>query len=84
MYIRHQQLGASDKLPVFLPLDGTHGDGAAFVHIEAVGLTCVHLGMGRAVTHQCALADLRVDASWDEESDIDVVVFQLQRLVEPE
>ena len=84
MNIRHQQLGAPDKLAVLLSFNGTHGDFAAFVHIEAVGLSRIHLGMGRAVTHERTFADLCVDASRDKESDIDVVVFQFQRLVKAE
>ena len=80
----HQKLGFADELTVLLPFDGTHGDGTAFVHIKAIGLASIHLGVGCAVAMQCALADLRVDAPWDEESDADVVVFQLQRFVEPE
>ena len=84
MDIGHQQLGATDKFAVALTLDGPHSDGATSIHIEPVGLSCIHLGMGTAVAHQCALADLGVDASWDEEGDVDVVVFQLQRFVEAE
>ena len=45
----HQKLGFSDEFSMLLPLDGTHCDGAAFVNIEAVGLTCVHLGVSCAV-----------------------------------
>ena len=82
MDIRHQQLGATNEFAVLLPLDGTHGDLTAFVHIEAIGLSRIHLGVGRTVAHQRALADLRVDASGDEEGDVDVVVFKLQRLIE--
>ena len=82
--MRHQQLGAADEFAVLLPLDGTNSDFAAFLHIEAISLSRIHLGVGRAVAVQGTLADLRVDASWDEEGDTDVVVFQLQRLVEPE
>ncbi len=78
MDIRHQKLGFPDEFSVFLPFDGAHGDGAAFVDVEAVGLAGVHLGVGRAVAHEGALADLRVDAPGDEEGDADVVVFQLQ------
>ena len=78
MDIRHQKLGFSNELSVFLPLDGAHGDGTTFVDVEAVGLARVHLGVGRAIAHESALADLRVDASGDEEGDTDVVVFQLQ------
>ena len=77
MDIRHQKLGFSNKFSVFLPFDGAHGDFAALVNVEAVGLSCVHLGVGCAITHEGTLADLRVDASRDEESDADVVVFQL-------
>ncbi len=69
---------------MFLSLDGADGDFAAFVDIEAVGLARVHLGVGGAVAVECALADLRVDASWDEESDSDVVIFQFQGFVKPE
>ena len=75
MDMRHQKLGLANQFSMFLPLDGTHGDLAAFVYIEAVGLAGVHLGMGRAVAVEGALADLRVDASRDEEGDADVVVF---------
>ena len=82
MDIRHQQLGATDEFAVLLPLDGTHGNLTAFLHAEAIGLTCIHLGVGCAVAHQRALADLRVDATRDEEGDVDVVVFKLQRLIE--
>ena len=78
MNICHQQLGAADKLAVLLSLDGTHGDGAAFVYIKAIGLTGIHLGVTCAIAVECTLADLRVDASRDEEGDIDVVVFQFQ------
>ena len=78
MDMRHQQLGAADELAVFLPLDGPHGNLAAFFYAEAIGLSCVHLGMGSAVTVQCALANLRVDAPWDEEGDVDVVVLEFQ------
>ena len=78
MDIRHQQLGAADEFAVFLPLGGAHGDSAALVHIETVGLACIHLGVGCAVTVQGALADLRVDASRNEEGDVDIVVFQFQ------
>ena len=84
MDIGHQQLAATDEFAVALPFDGAHGDGTAFVHIEAVGLSRVHLGVGGTVAHQCTFADLRVDASRNEEGDVDVVVFQLQRLVETE
>ena len=84
MDIRHQKLGATDELAMALPFDGAHGDFAALIDIEAVGLAGIHLGMGRAVAVEGALADLRVDAPWDEESHADVVVFQLQRLIEPE
>ena len=84
MDMRHQQFGAADEFAVLLPFDGADGDFATFVHIEAVGLSCIHLGVGRAIAVQGALADLRVDASRDEEGDADVVVFQFQRLVEPE
>ena len=84
MDIGHQQLGATDKFAVALTLDGAHGDGAAFVHIEAVGLTCIHLGMSCAIAHQRTLADLCVDAPRDEEGDVDVVVLELQRLIKAE
>jgi len=84
MDIRHQKLGFPDEFSVFLPFDGAHGDLAAFVDVEAIGLACVHLGVGRAVAHQCTLADLRVDAPRDKECDADVVVFQLKRFVEAE
>ena len=80
----HQQFGLADELTVFLTLDGFYGDGAAFVHIKAVGLPRIHLGMSRAVTHQGTLTDLCVDAPRDEEGDVDVGVFQLQRLIEAE
>ena len=73
----HQQLGAADEFAVLLPFDGTDSDFATFLHIEAVGLSCIHLGVCRAVTVQRTLADLRVDAPRDEEGDADVVVFQL-------
>ena len=84
MDMRHQKLGLADQFPVFLPFDGAHGDGTAFVDVEPVGLPRIHLGVSRAVAVQGALADLRIDAPWDEEGDTDVVVFQFQRLVEPE
>ena len=60
MTMRHQKLALADEFAVFLSLDGTHGNGTAFVHIEAVGLSCVHLGVSRAITYQRTLADLRV------------------------
>ena len=82
MNIRHQQFRASNEFTVLLPLDGTYGDLAAFLDTQAVGLSRVHFGVGCAVAHQRAFADLRVDAAGDEEGDVDVVVFQLQRLVE--
>ena len=69
---------------MLLPLDGADSDFTAFLHAEAVGLAGVHLGVGRAVAHQCALADLRVDTPGDEEGDVDVVVLELQGLVEAE
>ena len=47
--MRHQKLGFPDELAVLLPLDGTHGDFAAFLHAEAVGLSGIHLGVGGAV-----------------------------------
>ena len=84
MDMRHQQLGAADEFAVFLPLDGPHGNLTAFFYAEAIGLACVHFGMGSAVTVQGALADLSVDASRDEEGDVDVVVFQFQRLIKAE
>ena len=80
----HQQFGLADELAVLLPLDGTHRNGATFVHVKTVGLPSVHLGVGSAIAHQGALADLRVDASRDKEGDIDVGIFQLQRLIETE
>ena len=49
MDVCHQQFRTPDELAVFLPLDGAHGDGSAFLHAEAVGLSRVHLGMSRAV-----------------------------------
>ena len=78
MDMRHQQLGATNQLPVFLSLNGTHGDFAAFVHVEAVGLSSIHFGVGCAVAVERTLADLRVDAPRNEECDADVVVFQFQ------
>ena len=63
---------------MLLSLDGAYGDFAAFVDVEAVGLSSVHLGVGRAVAMQGAFADLCVDASWDKEGDAYVVVFQLE------
>ena len=80
----HQQFGLADKLAVFLSFDGAYRNGAAFVYVKTVGLPSVHLGVGGAIAHQGALADLRVDASWDEEGDVDVGIFQLQRLVKAE
>ena len=80
----HQQLGTPDELAVLLSFDGAHGDSAAFLYTEAVGLSCIHFGVGSAVAVKGALADLRVDASWDEEGDIDVVIFQLKRFIEAE
>ena len=82
MDMRHQQFCTPYEFAVLLPFDGTHGDGSAFVHIEAIGLSRIHLGVGCAVAHQRARADLRVDATRDEEGDVDVVVFKLQRLIE--
>ena len=76
MNIRHQQLGTTDEFAVFLPFDGPHGDGSTLVHIEAVGLTGIHLGMGCAIAHESTLADLCVDAPRDEEGDADVIIFQ--------
>ncbi len=84
MDMRHQQLGTPDELAVLLSFDGAHGDSAAFLYTESVGLSCVHFGVGGAVAVKGAFADLRVDAPRDEEGDIDVVVFQLQRFVEAE
>ena len=69
---------------MFLPFDCPNCDGTAFVYIQPVGLSSVHFGMGGAVAMQGTLADLGVDASRDEEGDIDVGVFQLQRLLESE
>ena len=80
----HQELRLADEFTVLLPLDGPHSDGTAFIDIESVGLTGVHFGMGSAVTVERALADLRVDAPWNEECDADVVIFQFQGLVKPE
>ena len=82
MDMRHQQFRPSDELAVLLSFDGTHSDLAGFLHAEAVGLSSVHLGVGSAIAMQGTLADLRIDAPRDEESDIDVVVFELQGLVE--
>ena len=84
MYIRHQQFSPPNEFAVLLPFDGTHGNLTSFLHAEAVGLPCVHLGMGSAIAMQSTLADLRVDAPRDEEGDVDVVVLQLQRFVEAE
>ena len=78
MDIRHQQLRTSNQFAMLLPFDGTNGDFAAFFHIEAVGLSCIHFGVGGTVAHECTLADLRVDASRNEEGDADVVVFQFE------
>ena len=78
MDIRHQKFLAPNEFAVFLPFDGAHGDLAAFLHTETVGLPSIHLGVGCAVAVEGALADLRVDASGDEEGDTDVVVFQFQ------
>ena len=80
----HQQFGLANELAMFLPFDGAHRDGATFVDIQAIGLPRVHLCVGGAVAHQSALADLGVDASRDEEGDVDVGILQLQRLVEAE
>ena len=77
MNIRHQKLCFSNQFSVFLSFDGAHGNFATFVYIESVGLSRVHLGMGRAVAMKGTLADLRVDTPRDEEGDSDVVVFQL-------
>ena len=84
MDVSHQQLGLADEFTVPLPFNGSHCDGSAFVHIQAVGLSGIHLGMGSAVTHQSALADLRVDAARDEEGDVDVGILQFQRLIKAE
>ena len=84
MYVCHQQLALADELAVFLSFDGSYGDGTTAFHIESVGLTGIHLGMSAAVTHQCALTDLGVDAAWNQKGDIDVGIFQLQRLVKAE
>ena len=84
MDMRHQKLGAADEFAVLLPFDGTDSDFATFVHIEAVGLSGIHFSVGCAVAVEGAFADLRVDASRDEEGDVDVVVLQFQRLVEAE
>ena len=75
MDVCHQQFRTPDEFAVFLPFDGAHGDGSAFLHAEAVGLSRVHLGMGRAVAMKGTLADLRVDTPRDEEGDVDVVVL---------
>ena len=80
----HQKLGFTDELTVLLPFDGTHGDGAALVDIQTIGLSRIHLGVGGAIAVQGALADLRVDAPRDKEGDTDGVVLQLERLVEAE
>ena len=80
----HQQFALADEFTVLLPFDGLHGDGATSVHVKAVGLSSVHLGVGGAVSHQGTFADLCVDASRDEKGDVDVVVFQLQGLVKAE
>ena len=84
MDMRHQQLGTPDELAVLLPFDGSHGDSAAFLYTESVGLSCIHFGVGSAVAVKGALADLRVDAPWDKEGDIDVFIFQLKRFIEAE
>ena len=82
--MRHQQFGFPDELAVLLPFDGSHRNGTAFVNVEAIGLPSVHLGVGRAIAHQGALADLGVDAARDEESNVDVRILQFQRLIEAE
>ena len=82
--MRHQQLGTPDEFAMLLPFDGAHGDSAAFLYTESVGLSGVHFGVGGAVAVKGAFANLRVDASWDEEGDIDVVIFQLKRFIEAE
>ena len=84
MDMRHQQFRPANEFAVLLPFDGTHGNLAAFLHAEAIGLPCVHLGVGSAIAMQGAFADLRVNTPGDEEGDVDVVVFQLQRLVKAE
>ena len=84
MNVGHEQLALADKFAVLLPLDGPYSDGAAAVHVESIGLAGVHLGMGRAVAHQGALADLGVDASGDQEGDMEVGILQLQRLIKAE
>ena len=76
--MRHQQLGTPDELAVLLSFDGTHGNLTAFFYAQAVGLPCVHLCVSCAVAMKGTLANLRVDASWDEEGDVDVVVFEFQ------
>ena len=50
MDMRHQQFRTPDEFAVLLPFDGPHGNLAAFLHAEAVGLSCVHFGVGSAVT----------------------------------
>ena len=80
----HQQLGAPDEFTMLLPFDGTHGNSAAFFYAESIGLACIHLGMGRTVAMKSTFADLRVDTPRDEEGDVDVVVFQFERLIETE
>ncbi len=84
MDVSHQQLGLANEFTVPLPFDGSYRDSSAFVHIQAVGLSSVHLGMGTAVAHQGTLADLRVDAAGDEEGDVDVGILQFQRFIEAE
>ena len=78
MDMRHQQLGTPDEFAVLLPFDGPHGNLAAFLHAESVGLSCIHFGVGSAVAVKGTLADLRVDAPRDKEGDVDVVVFEFQ------
>ena len=80
----HQQFRLADEFAVFLLFDGPHGDGTAFVHIKAVGLSGIHLGVGCAVAHQGTLADLGVDAPGNQERDVDIGIFQLQRLIKAE
>ena len=76
MDICHQQFLPPDEFAVFLPFDGANGNFAAFLNTQAIGLSGIHLGMGGAVAMKGAFADLGIDASRDEEGDVDVVVFQ--------
>ena len=78
MDMRHQQLGTPDEFAMLLPFDGAHGDSAAFLYTESVGLSGVHFGVGGTVAVKGAFADLRVDAPGDKEGDVDVVVFEFQ------